>query len=84
MGKNDGIEFYNRSYAVRALYWTVVNFFAALIVTALYLIKPFKFVKLFRIKSERIGHLAGDCEMLLRRMELEIIPAKGITFIGIA
>ncbi|HIJ97735.1 TPA: hypothetical protein H1009_01465, partial [archaeon] len=73
MGKNDGIEFYNRSYAVRALYWTVVNFFAALIVTALYLIKPFKFVKLFRIKSERIGHLAGDCEMLLRRMELEII-----------
>ena len=73
-----------KNNAQLSIYYIAINFFAALIVTALYLIKPFKFVKLFRIKSERIGHLAGDCEMLLRRMELEIIPAKGIAFIGIA
>ena len=70
MGKNDSIEFYNRYYAIRTAYWAVVNFFAALIVIALYLIKPIKFVKLFRIKSERIGHLAAvDQKALINNLK---------------
>ncbi len=78
------VKLYKNSVAIKILYWAVVNFFAAIIVLFLYIIKPFKFVKLFLLVDERIGHLADHTELLLRRMQLGIIKSEGITFVGIA
>ena len=55
-----------------------MNLFAFITLACLYIIKPFKFVKLVRLISTRIGHLAGNTDIFLRRLQLGIIKKDGI------
>ncbi len=75
---------YEQSSIAKLLYWIAVNILAGIIVLFLYLLLPFRHYKLFRVKDERIGHLADHTEILLRRIKLGIIKSRGITFVGIA
>ena len=81
---NELENLYWSSGIVKFAYWTLVNIVAGIIVIFLYLLKPFRHIKLFRVKDERVGHLADHTELLLRRIKLGIVKSKGITFVGIA
>ena len=63
---------------------TLPNLFVCIILLCLYIIKPFKFVKLLIIRHERIGSLAGNTDLFLRRLQLEKTPQKGILYLGIS
>ncbi len=63
---------------------TLVNLLEVMILLFLYLVKPFKFIKLMRIHDGRIGHLAYNTELFLRRLQLNILRKEGILYIGIA
>ena len=60
------------------------NLFGLVILPCLYIIKPFKFVKLCPIQYDRIGHLAGSTDLFLRRLQLEKTPKKAILYLGIS
>lgn len=62
----------------------LVNLFGLVIVLCLYIIKPFKFVKLCQIHYYNIGDLAYGVDFLLRRIQLENTPGKRIIYLGIS
>lgn len=53
------------------LYIICVNLFGLAISLCLYIIKPFKSVKLIEIRSQNIGQQAGNTGLFLRRLQLE-------------
>ena len=61
------------------------NLFGLIILRCLYIIKPFNFVKLclFSRYCDRIGHLASEPDLFLRRLQLENTPKKRILYLGI-
>ena len=68
----------------RTLYHLWTNFIGIIIIFGLYVIKPFKHIKICPIVDGRIGHLAANTDIFLRRLQLGIISNKGITFVGLA
>lgn len=70
--------------AIKTLGWIGVNLFASIIVLFLYIIKPFKFIKIYRLIDFRIGHLAANTDLFLRRLQLNIIKKNGVSYLGIA
>ena len=63
----------------------LLNSLAVIIALCLYIIKPFKFVKLCIIIYSRIGHLAGNTDLFLRRLQLEKpTKDKKILYVGIS
>ena len=60
------------------------NLFGFPILLCLYIVKPFKFVKLTIIRDRGIGLLAVDADLFLRRLQLENMPKKGILYLGIS
>ena len=62
-----------------------VNFFGLWIVFILYLIKPFKTVKLLEIRSRAIGQQAGNTGLFLRRLQRESEETKHkVLYVGIS
>jgi len=53
------------------------------ILLCLYIIKPFRFVKLCLIRVDRISLSAGTTDLLVRRLQLENTPQKRILYVGI-
>lgn len=68
----------------KKLFWIAVNFVSFLMVTVLYIIKPFKHIKLLKIRNERFGHLAVMTDTFLRRIKLKIIDNKNVSYVGIS
>ena len=77
-------KIYTRSKIAKAAYWAVVNFISILLIILFYIIYPVKHIKLIFIEDRRIGHLAADTELFLRRLKAGSIKSAGITFVGIA
>lgn len=72
-------------YLYEKLYGTLLVLFGYVVLAYLYVIKPFKFVKLCPLNNyNRIGHLAADTDLFLRRLQLENGPKKRIFYIGIS
>ena len=69
---------------LRVLYHSWINFAGVILIFSLSIIKPFKYIKICPIRDERIGHLAVNTEIFLRRLQLGIISNEGITFVGLA
>ena len=73
---------------IRDKYWSL--YFAALkllgfiILFFLYIVKPFKFVKLLPIIHTRIGHLASNTDLFLRRLQLKRREKEGIFYLGVS
>jgi len=78
------VKIYTKVAFIRAIYLLIIDIISIFILVPLYLVKPFKHVKLFRMVDWRIGHLAANTELFLRRIQLGTIKTKGITFVGIA
>lgn len=66
------------------LYHLGGNFIEVILILSLYIIKPLKHIKICPIRDERIGHLAADTDVFLRRLQLGIINNEGVTFVGLA
>lgn len=60
------------------------NLLGLIIVLCLYIIRPFKFVKLCPIHYYNIGDMALEADFLLRRLQLENTPKKRILYLGIS
>ena len=68
-----------------ALSWLgPLNLLGFMLLLCLYIVKPFKFVKLTIIRDRGIGLLAVDADLFLRRLQLENMPKKGILYLGIS
>jgi len=65
-------------------YEVLVILLGFIILLCLYIIKPFKFVKLCLLHYDRIGHLAADTDLFLRQLQLGSRPKKGILYLGIS
>ena len=63
--------------------WSL-NLLGSMILLCLYIIKPFKPVKLLLINYDRIGHLAINTDLFLRRLQLAKTPEKRILYLGIS
>jgi putative glycosyltransferase (TIGR04372 family) len=67
------------------LYLIWVNLFGLVISLFLYILKPFKSVKLLEIRSRAIGQQAGNTGLFLRRLQLENErKSNKILYIGIS
>jgi len=71
-------------YAKRRLYSVLMNLFGFMLLLCLYIIKPFKFVKLCPLHYDRLGELAADTDVFLRRLQLENTPKKRILYLGVS
>ncbi len=72
------------TYLKSRLYWALMDLFGFMLLLCLYIIKPFKFIKLCLLHYDRIGHLAGDTDLFLRRLQLANTPKKRILYLGIS
>ena len=79
------LETHGSSRLLKIFFWTAVNLFSAAFILFLYLIKPFKFLKLFLLIDDKIGHLAANTDLFLRRIQNGAIKIeKGAFYIAIA
>lgn len=65
-------------------YILLLNSFGLLILLFLYTIKPFKYVKICLLRYERIGHLAVNTDLFLRRLQLKEDGEKRIFYLGLS
>jgi len=82
------VGLYLKSKIINKIYWLIINFISIPIIILLYILKPVKHIKLFKLYNEnRIGHLAANTDLLLRRIALNRKNKKdyiGITSRNIA
>jgi putative glycosyltransferase (TIGR04372 family) len=69
---------------LKILFWGIFNLLLIPVAVFLYLISPVIKIIFVKIRDDRIGHLAANTELFLRRLKMGIIRKKGILFIGIA
>ena len=63
---------------------TIASILGFIVISFLKIIKPFKTIKLFTvIHANRIGHLALNNDLLLRRIQLGTLKKKGVLYLGI-
>ena len=53
------------------------------IASGLYIKKHFKSIKLCRIRTDRIGHLAANTDLFLRRLQLRKIKNNKTLYLGV-
>ncbi len=68
----------------KIIFWSVFNLVLIPLILLLYLIKPILKIQFLKIRDERIGHLAANTDLFLRRLELGIIKKKRTLFVGLA
>ena len=68
----------------KIIFWSIFNLILIPLVLLLYLIKPILKVQFLKIRDERIGHLAANTELFLRRLKSGAIKKKRTLFLGIA
>jgi len=72
MGKITLIGIYSSSKFVRVVHRVVMNILSVPLIIFLYLLKPFKTIKLFRtFHDDRIGHLSMNTDLFLTKMKLQ-------------
>lgn len=73
-------------YLLRSIFFLpFANMFGLIVLLFLYTVKPFKFMKICRLRVERIGSLATDTDMFLRRLQLKKNSGEqDVFYIGIA
>jgi len=74
---------YNNSKIIRNAALCVSFLIFSPIIIVFYIIKPFHHVKFVRLRDDRIGNLAMNTELFLRRVKLEIYK-KNVFYVGIA
>ncbi|HLC98712.1 MAG TPA: TIGR04372 family glycosyltransferase [Candidatus Nanoarchaeia archaeon] len=77
------IDIYNRSKILKTLTFALINLTMLPVVLLLFTLDPLVKLKFIKIRSERIGHLAANTEVFLRRLDMGIIKKRKIKFIGI-
>jgi putative glycosyltransferase (TIGR04372 family) len=65
-------------------YALLLNFTGLILVGCLYILKPFKKIILVNIVYPRIGHLACNTDLFLRRLQLGIKKKDNILYIGVS
>ena len=71
-------------YTYWKLYFAALELLGFIILLFLYIIKPFKFVKLLPIIHSRIGHLALNTDLFLRRLQLKRREKERIFYLGVS
>ena len=66
------------------VFLTGINLSSFMILSFLKIIKPFKFIKLCWIRSDRLGHLAVNHDLFLRRIQLGKTKTEGIFYFGVS
>ena len=69
---------------LKIFFWSIFNLALIPLILLLYIINPLLRVQFVKIRDDRIGHLAANTEVFLRRLEMGILEKKGILYIGIA
>ncbi|MFQ5771573.1 MAG: TIGR04372 family glycosyltransferase, partial [bacterium] len=67
----------------RRLSWLLLSLFGFMLLLCLYIIKPFKSIKLLILRHERFAHLAGNTDLFLRRLQLKG-RENGVLYIGVS
>ncbi len=62
----------------KSIIWTVRVIFALAVLPLLYLIEPFKKIRFHIMFTRRIGHLAGNTDLILRRLQLGHLDPKAL------
>ena len=65
-------------------YTIFLNFIGLILVGCLYILNPFKKIILVNIVYPRIGHLACNTDLFLRRLQLGIKKKDNILYIGVS
>jgi putative glycosyltransferase (TIGR04372 family) len=68
----------------KIIFWMISNLGLIPLIFVLYLLKPLFRIQFLKIRDERIGHLAANTDLFLRRLKLGIIRKKRTLFVGIA
>ncbi len=69
---------------VKALFWCIFNLALMPLILFVYVCDPLLKIRFVKIRDDRIGHLAANTEIFLRRLELGIISKKKSLYIGIS
>lgn len=77
------INLINKSSYFRIFISVLTNTFGFAVLVLLYVIKPFKYVKAVPLIVQRIGHLACNTDLFLRRLQLNNMEKKDVLYIGI-
>ena len=69
---------------LKIFFWSVFNLVISPLVIFLFAMNPLLRVQFVKIRDDRMGHLAANTEIFLRRLKLGILKKKGMLYIGIA
>lgn len=84
MKKIDFITRYNNSKLTQVLIFSILNIFLLPFVLIWLIIKPIYNIQFIRITDSRIGHLAANTDLFLRRLNNNVLYQKNVIYLAIA